>query len=126
MSIQSTGLSHDERGGGQAGRNTKTLEPLAVSPRQACQLMNVGMTRLHQILKDPDEKLETYMEGGVRRITVASIRARVERRAAKGKPPESRPGRDVQDHIARLRPERLTEVVERRRTKKREPAAAEP
>lgn len=57
------------------------LEPLAVSPRQACVLLGVGNTRLYQLI-DAGE-LETYHEGRARRITMRSIRERVTRLAAK-------------------------------------------
>jgi excisionase family DNA binding protein len=53
------------------------LEPLAVSPRQACLLLGIGNTRLYQLIADGE--LVTYHEGRARRITMASIRARVAR-----------------------------------------------
>jgi excisionase family DNA binding protein len=52
-------------------------EPLSVSPRQARLLLNVGNTRLYQLLRDGE--LATYREGRARRITMESIRARVSR-----------------------------------------------
>jgi excisionase family DNA binding protein len=66
-------------------------EPLSVSPRQACSLLNVGNTRLYQLLRDGE--LATYREGRARRITVESIRARVSRLAGgngNGNTPRSR------------------------------------
>jgi excisionase family DNA binding protein len=56
------------------------LEPLAVSPRQACRLLNVGNTYLYELLKD--NELESYWEGKSRKITTQSIRARHERQLA--------------------------------------------
>ena len=53
------------------------LEPLAASPREACVLLNVGVTRLYQLLRDGE--LESYLDGRARRITMASIRRRVTR-----------------------------------------------
>jgi excisionase family DNA binding protein len=53
------------------------LEPLAVSPRQACALLGIGNTRLYQLIGAGE--LETYNEGRARRITMHSIRARVAR-----------------------------------------------
>jgi hypothetical protein len=50
------------------------LEPLSVSPRQACFLLGVGNTRLYQLIRG--RELSTYHEGRARRITVESIRAR--------------------------------------------------
>jgi excisionase family DNA binding protein len=56
------------------------LEPLAVSPRQACVLLSIGMTRLYDLIKK--RELASYLEGRSRRITMQSIRARVARLAA--------------------------------------------
>jgi excisionase family DNA binding protein len=51
------------------------LEPLAVSPRQACLLLGIGNTRLYQLIGNGE--LDTYQEGRARRITLESIRRRV-------------------------------------------------
>jgi excisionase family DNA binding protein len=68
---------------GGAGRpGADSLEPLAVSPRQACVLLGVGTTRLYQLIRDGE--LVTYHEGRARRVTMASIRARVARLAGAG------------------------------------------
>jgi excisionase family DNA binding protein len=65
---------------GVTGRNGDSdLEPLSVSPRQACLLLGVGNTRLYQLIRDGE--LSTYHEGRARRITLESIRARVSRLA---------------------------------------------
>ena len=63
---------HPEVTGKRVGNN---FEPLAVSPRQACLLLGIGNTRLYQLLGAGE--LVTYTEGRARRITMASIRARV-------------------------------------------------
>jgi excisionase family DNA binding protein len=55
------------------------LEPLAVSPRQACLLLGIGNTRLYELLAAGE--LVAYHEGRARRITTASIRERVARLA---------------------------------------------
>jgi excisionase family DNA binding protein len=55
------------------------IEPLAVPPRQACLLLGIGNTRLYQLI-DAGE-LVSYNEGRARRVTMASIRARVARLA---------------------------------------------
>lgn len=55
-------------------------EPLAVSPGQACLLLGIGNTRLYQLIGKGE--LVTYHEGRARRVTMASIRARVARLAA--------------------------------------------
>jgi excisionase family DNA binding protein len=56
------------------------LEPLAVSPRQACMLLGIGNTRLYQLIANGE--LVSYQEGRARRITMQSIRARVASLAA--------------------------------------------
>jgi excisionase family DNA binding protein len=58
-----------------AGAND--VEPLAVSPRQACFLLSVGTTRLYELIRAGE--LQAYYEGRARRITVESVRARLAR-----------------------------------------------
>jgi excisionase family DNA binding protein len=66
---------------GVTGRASTTgLEPLAVSPRQACLLLGIGNTRLYLLIANGE--LVSYREGRARRITMQSIRARVARLAA--------------------------------------------
>jgi excisionase family DNA binding protein len=55
-------------------------EPLAVTPRQACQLLAIGNTRLYQLIGKGE--LVAYKDGRARRITMQSIRDRVARLAA--------------------------------------------
>jgi excisionase family DNA binding protein len=62
-----------------AGRND--LEPLAVSPRQACRLLGVGNTRLYELIKAGE--VDSYLDGRMRRITMESIRARLARLLAR-------------------------------------------
>jgi excisionase family DNA binding protein len=59
---------------------TNDLEPLAVSPRQACRLLGVGNTRLYQLIGVGE--LASYRDGRARRITVESIRRRIARLVA--------------------------------------------
>jgi excisionase family DNA binding protein len=66
MSIQSTGLGDDEA--------------LVVTPRTACRLLCIGMTRLYELIGSGD--LESYRDGASRRITTRSIKAFVEARLA--------------------------------------------
>jgi excisionase family DNA binding protein len=67
------------------------IQPLAVSPRQACLLLGIGNTRLYELIQDGE--LVSYHEGRARRITTASIHARVARLASAGAtPPASAPG----------------------------------
>jgi hypothetical protein len=46
-------------------------EPLVVSPRRARQMLDVGNTRLYELLNE--KKLDSYLDGRARKITVASI-----------------------------------------------------
>jgi excisionase family DNA binding protein len=52
--------------------------PLAVRPRQAAQMLGVGMTKLYELLDKRD--LESFHIGKARRITMASINRYIERR----------------------------------------------
>jgi hypothetical protein len=70
MSIHSTGPNRDE--------------PLVVSPARAKQLLDCGTTRLYELIKNGE--LETFKDGKSRKITVASIRARVARMLAANLP----------------------------------------
>jgi hypothetical protein len=56
------------------------IEPLGVSPRQAGQLLNIGNTRVWELIGSGD--LESYKEGRSRKITMRSIRARHARQVA--------------------------------------------
>jgi excisionase family DNA binding protein len=58
-------------------RGDNQLEPLAVSPRQACLLLGVGNTHLYQLIGNGE--LQSYLDGRARRITMESIRRRVAR-----------------------------------------------
>ena len=57
--------------------NQGAVEPLAVGPKKACILADVGMTRLYQLLNAGE--YDSYWEGRHRKITVESIRRRQER-----------------------------------------------
>lgn len=63
-------------------RSPEMPEPLVVSPRQACVLLGIGNTRLYQLIGRGD--LESYVEGDRRRITMASIRRRIETLVQRG------------------------------------------
>jgi excisionase family DNA binding protein len=53
---------------------------LVVKPREACRMLSCGNTRLYELLNASE--LESYRDGGSRKITVASIHAYVRRRLA--------------------------------------------
>lgn len=57
-------------------------ERAGVSVKDACRILSVGQTRLYALLRDGE--LQSYLEGAARRITTASIRARLERLIAAG------------------------------------------
>jgi excisionase family DNA binding protein len=59
------------------GQGPNQFEPLAVSPRQACVILNVCNSKLYGLLASGE--LESYVDGRSRLITLRSIRARVER-----------------------------------------------
>jgi excisionase family DNA binding protein len=64
-------------GPGVTDRAVSRLEPLAVSPHQACLLLGVGNTRLYELIGNGE--LQSYLDGRARRITMDSIHRRVAR-----------------------------------------------
>src|SRR5262245_57971134 len=88
---------------GITGRADNHLEPLAVTPRQACILLGVGNTRLYQLIRNGE--LESYLDGRARRITMRSIHRRITRLLASASatstatadtPQPRRPGRNAE------------------------------
>ena len=88
---------------GITGRADNHLEPLAVTPRQACVLLGVGNTRLYQLIRGGE--LESYLHGRARRITMHSIHRRITRllasasatgTATEDTPQSRRPGRKAE------------------------------
>jgi hypothetical protein len=67
MSIHITGRSKDS-------------EPLVVKSARACQLLSCGKTRLYQLIAD--KELDTFLDGGARKVVVASIHRYIERQLA--------------------------------------------
>jgi excisionase family DNA binding protein len=66
---------------GVTGRaRTSKLEPLAVSPRQACILLDCGPTYLYGLIDSGE--VESYREGRSRKITSRSIHNHQERQLA--------------------------------------------
>ena len=80
METLSPGITGRHRGGNQ-------LEPLAASPREACTLLNLGLTRLYQLIRN--DELDSYLDGSSRRITMESIHRRLERLLANARTTES-------------------------------------
>lgn len=60
---------------------TEKLEPFAVSPKEAAQIENCGITSIYGRL----DEYETYLDGASRKITLRSIRARQERKLAEAR-----------------------------------------
>jgi hypothetical protein len=78
MSIPSTGLSNDER--------------LVVSPRRARYMLDCGVTRLYELLKN--QELVSYLDGRSRKILVDSIHRYIARRLeAEGEATAAQTGR---------------------------------
>jgi excisionase family DNA binding protein len=73
MSVEITGFSHDE--------------PLVVSPARAKAMLDVGHTKLYELLEAGE--LESYRDGKSRKITVASIKARIARKLAESRAKEA-------------------------------------
>ena len=59
------------------------IEVLLVRPRQACEMLSIGQTRLFELLNQ--RELQSFKDGGGRWISVASIRAYVERQLAQAR-----------------------------------------
>jgi hypothetical protein len=57
-------------------------ERLVVSPRRARHMLDIGNTRLYELLNN--QELESYLDGRARKITVASIRQYITRRLGSG------------------------------------------
>ena len=54
------------------------VEPIVVSTAEAMRMGCWGKTKLFDLIRDGE--LESFLDGPVRRITVASIRARIQRK----------------------------------------------
>jgi excisionase family DNA binding protein len=83
VGIDSTAAEHSELPGRRF--RGSDLEPLAVTPREACRLLSIGNTRLYELIAA--KEIESYQEGRARRITMSSIRARIARLVADGGAP---------------------------------------
>jgi hypothetical protein len=61
-------------------KSTSNLEivPLVVKPRVAWKLLSCGNTKGYELLQSGE--LESFLDGGSRKITMASIRRYIERR----------------------------------------------
>jgi excisionase family DNA binding protein len=60
--------------------------PLVVSPRRAGNLLNIGRTRVYQLLAAGE--LDSFLDGRSRKITLESVHRYVSRRLAGAAPPK--------------------------------------
>jgi excisionase family DNA binding protein len=51
--------------------------PLAVPPREAARLLSVSLSKIYTLMRTG--QLDSFMDGGSRRITMSSIYAHIER-----------------------------------------------
>jgi excisionase family DNA binding protein len=58
-------------------------EPLVVRPKKAAWLLSVGETRLYEMIAKGE--LESFRDGGARKITTRSIRDWIERQLERAK-----------------------------------------
>ncbi len=63
--------------------NDELPPPLVVRVPQACKLLACGHDTLYRLIREG--KIESYREGGARKITVSSIKAYVEAQVAAGR-----------------------------------------
>ncbi len=60
------------------GKDQTETEPLVVSPKRGCQLLDCSITRLYELLNSG--QIQSYREGKSRKVIVASIKAHIARR----------------------------------------------
>jgi hypothetical protein len=56
---------------------TDHAPPLVVRPAQACAMLSIGMTRCYELMNAGE--LKSFKDGKSRKITVASIKAYIDR-----------------------------------------------
>jgi hypothetical protein len=87
----------------------RDVDPITVRPAQACKMLNLGMTRLYEMLNDGT--LQSFSEGGSRYVLVSSIRQWVADKLEKSTPPRGTdyesPGRRRRGRVRRLVGQRL-------------------
>jgi excisionase family DNA binding protein len=62
---------------GKMAAVAKQLEPLVVSPKEACRLLDCGPTKLYELIEAGE--IESYLDGRSRKITMESVKRRVQR-----------------------------------------------
>lgn len=67
--------------------------PLAVPPKRAAAMLGYGLTKIYELLHSGE--LQSFKHEGARRITVASIRAHIERNVQSAGPMGERRGAPI-------------------------------
>ena len=96
------------------------LEPLAVSPRKCAKMLDCGLTKVHEEMRDGS--LEFFKDGRSTKITMRSIRARFERLLEAQR--DAKPAKELTEAATRARQTRRAERKAAHEQRKR--AAAEP
>ena len=84
-------VNHHEHDGGPQMHTSQNLSaisiqlPLVVSPAKAMSMLDCGRTRLYELINA--KELESYLDGKARKITVASIHARIDRKLKESREP---------------------------------------
>jgi hypothetical protein len=63
-----------------AGRSKDSAEALVVKPARACQMLSCGRTHLYALITAGE--LDSFLDGGARKILVASIHRYIARQLA--------------------------------------------
>jgi Helix-turn-helix domain len=67
------------------------IAPLCVAPKVAANMLGYGITRMYQLINS--KELESFLDGGARRITTASLNAYIQRKLKADPPVRRVPGR---------------------------------
>jgi hypothetical protein len=79
-----TGRAAGPAGGApHGGPPLDPIGPLVVRPTQAMLMLNCGREQLYELINAGE--LDSYLDGAARKITVASIHQRIERKLAEAK-----------------------------------------
>lgn len=66
----------------EEGGENKSIGPLLVKPKAAWKILSCGNTRGYELLNSGE--LESFLDGGSRKITMESIHRYIERRLKEG------------------------------------------
>jgi hypothetical protein len=80
-STERLGSRRSEPDSAQSSAGSETLKPLLVRPRIAWMMLGCGNTRGYELLAAGE--LECFLDGGARKITVASIHRYIQRHLAR-------------------------------------------